>query len=279
MYEISDTGMSNVSDVEQRTGTRNLRHGSLTCLSVSNSTEDKLCSKCQDVDLGKVLASKPALWYGDVVIEHLGVTRRALETSCCPLSQLIATIWPPGYLFRKNRSEEDDHHELRALSSTDVWVVQGECGDGYRPEAAEVAGWVDTMFLAVVPEPMAGSLGNFWMRNRILGSRFLSPVVPTCSNGLFSIRIMEIASDRVNYDMILGWLSTCHHDHVLRCDKPAGPSVPFLRLIYCTTREIVVPEPESQIKFVALSYVWDRPSTTTHLKRDLWSRWSRMRAK
>ncbi|KAK4112976.1 HET-domain-containing protein, partial [Canariomyces notabilis] len=140
-------------------------------------------------------------------------------------------------------------------------------------------GWIDSVFLAVVPDIPSRSpteRGNFeyistealavWVRDSILSSGFIARVGSNCIHGTRSLDIRELSSNSIDFGMVRDWVELCGTSHSRLCKPRKGAMVPHLRLIECATRRIV--SPSSAVPFVALSYVWGPPTPGSVLTSD-----------
>ena len=75
------------------------------------------------------------------------------------------------------------------------------------------------------------------------------------SNNRSSFLLPKLDLDNLDYALFRRWLHHCRDHHGSHCDWTHSSPIPGLRVIDCDTMQ-VVPAPEDDFRYVALSYVW-----------------------
>jgi Heterokaryon incompatibility protein (HET) len=184
--------------------------------------------------------------------------------------------WEPPRQVKRNLGPQSDRLcaqctklKLDAVFSGRRPVLKGHVMKKLRPVATCATRAIDSCCLcsllaALIPLSERQSRGN---KLRLLSADRVSSTLDTAvlqldcfpyssilvpqPEGENCVRLLK--EDSIDFDILLGWLRSCQHEHGETCDLRTSPRVQFLKLIDCHTRRIV---PASDNQYLALSYTW-----------------------
>ena len=127
--------------------------------------------------------------------------------------------------------------------------------------AHKVEGMLDTVSIAIVQNPFAGSTvsDHPWVIQDIAQkSGWISPVPESClPNNVVPQQLQPMA----DFEVIRGWLNLCSAIHHETCYPVLGRTMFKIRLIDCLSRTLVCRPDYFDRSYVALSYVWGLTAT------------------
>ncbi|KAF2850434.1 HET-domain-containing protein [Plenodomus tracheiphilus IPT5] len=281
MTNITSSSASQVSKGKRRADSpdNGSGEGSSSCKRhrYSINTGEPLCSTCQTLDLDasfdearrcfKWMKSSPhapskavhetrngLYFYNDgFPVHHFG--RRLSRPINCPLCTFFASI--------RVQPDRYERHKLLAFRTSDHWLFHAERLKEMQSEGEPLEHYVDTVFMAVVPDiealpPSAYEVS--WLDHEIpeVGAIFYQPVHEPDSadtNNLLSAKVMD---DEYDLGYVRNWLNACRTEHGDACKQRVSqePIIKGFRLIDCTKEVPEVVGKPWGTPYAALSYVW-----------------------
>lgn len=217
---------------------------------------DKLCARCQAIELQEILQRKVKGDLGSFVM-NLASSVEELKASDCVLCQLFGSMSPSD--FDKGGSKRSEHCNLQVFSANRVFAGL---------DAHKMLDTYDITLLGVVHVSISeANTGREDVYLRLKGclkeTGYLCSVQANKLQSIPSVRPLCPESFNINFvaDCIAYFLA----NHCKVYSEAVASPPEWLRVIDCQTRTIV--KAPSKCQYVALSYVWGHStssiSTTT----------------
>jgi hypothetical protein len=204
--------------------------------------DDSWCLRCQDIDFDTFLGAyiDPERETQDFPIHDLGTLDQSLENGRCSMCRLLYAVRVPARIL--------DPEDIGKTHPYVLTVV-------YSPALLDEYQVTRSLFFGVFPKGQTPS--RHWIVPD--GQQYIIPVADgdDWDYGEFQVGAC-VETTSLPYDQINYFISTCLDSHPSICHKSVKrPSA--LQCIDCVSRE-VVPLPD-HATYLALSYVWGKPST------------------
>ncbi|KAK7943574.1 uncharacterized protein PG986_012687 [Apiospora aurea] len=221
-------------------------------LDASASSDLALCDRCRQIQWEDLAAIPPASRIGRKAADLLSVDRDALSESQCPVCRLLAAITPP--------SLDGQHCRLVALSSSLAIL-------GRQVRAPERVDYSDcTVLYPVLEAKFADKTAGQRISRDWYEGGCLALVASAGNENQIPVTGPRRISSKVDFGLVKRWWADCKTHHpAATCEPGVGGSsdVEGLRVIDCYSEVFKTVEAPSTCQYVALSYVWGKPSPPT----------------
>ncbi|KAK8115701.1 hypothetical protein PG984_012203 [Apiospora sp. TS-2023a] len=216
-------------------------------LSVSDEDLPALCNRCREIQWKDLAWIPPATRPGRKAADLGLVDHNALRQSPCPVCRLFAEVTPQRL--------HSQHCRLVALSSS--LAILGRLVGYY-----ERVDYSDCTVLFPVPEAkFADKTASRRIQRDWYEGGCLALVGNTDNENEIPITGPRRIAPTVDFGLARRWLEDCETNHRMTCEPSnvgGNGEVQRLRVIDCHTRTPV--EAPATCRYVALSYVWGKPS-------------------
>ncbi|KAH8631448.1 hypothetical protein IG631_13131 [Alternaria alternata] len=194
--------------------------------------QGNLCHRCACINWTTLLSDE-AFYYRNerrgLSLFHVPETSQELSASSCPLCRLMSS----DQLFGR-----DPNRTLSVNNACRTVIYSKDrAEDGWREYAAGLT-------LRDSLAPQAGF--RFSHRKYILQGAY---------TGTQGYLLRELDSEIIDYEILRRWLRYCKHHHA-GCTQTYNSLIPGLKVIDCTTGEVIHVLEDTGFHYVALSYVW-----------------------
>lgn len=217
-----------------------------------------LCSRCRKIDFDGIFSQKAVAEDGDTIL-FFREEQRVLHNPECAFCQAMQFIYPS--LNMKSQSWKRSHPLVATTVNRnevpkfkDLLYAKGKIAltfaYDYGPSQTEIFNWNMNELVRPWRLQNGDSVGYLAEKQTIDSDRATLPAASV--------------KPHVDFDWIKWSLAECRRSHGA-CRKPRRGRVLGMRLIDCETRT-VVPAPERECTYAALSYVWGTSQNTSEGK-------------
>ena len=190
---------------------------------------DSICQRCSTIKWSQISPPREQSATGELVAS-CELSRTQMRASGCQLCKSLSLLYPS--------TEDKSAYEIRAYSAETVF--------GNRRSGNNLANiHRDTTLIGVTQPRKRGyksCLGN---------GGFLAIIHNEEDTVDFGARPLH--RDKIHFDKVLEWMSTCEAMHARKCFPVKPVTVPGLHFFDCEDMRVV---PATSDRYIALSYVW-----------------------
>ncbi|MCJ1354059.1 MAG: hypothetical protein MMC33_004046 [Icmadophila ericetorum] len=246
-------------------------------------TDKSLCSRCATIDLDRMFSELPHR----KVICKLGIVDQTWEKRDCSMCRLMAAVRPRDesfqtrYTYSVTPSETTSgdsglqagsfdtsyYSVLMTFSEHDIWLRPFDNYD-LSPippliNRSDIPKDLATRVILGVVPVFERDLSHERAAETLPRSGFISCAKSSCNpyGSSNTLPVRDLKANAIDFGIIRDWLDCCRTKHSEKCNPKIMDPIRNLLLINCFTRQIVAPH--TSVAFVALSYVWGRPSAET----------------